>query len=503
MRHNRISLREKMSLDHTSSVPLHRQIAQWLRRAIRDGQLPPGQFLPSTRTLASELAISRNTASTVYEQLQAEGYLERTVGIGTRVASFLAEAHPGERPASQAPSSVSTSISSLELSPFGRAVTERIRNGPAFLVQTRPPEARAFRLGMPALDLFPYALWGQLLSRHARRSLPTRSDYQESVGYRPLREAIAAHIALTRGVRCQADQLLITSGAQAAVDLVARLLVERGDRVWVEDPGYPGAWVSLEGAGAHLISVPVDANGMQVAQGRMLAPGARLAYVTPSHQFPVGVNMSLAQRVALLHWAREANAWIVEDDYDSEFRFSARPLQALQGLDQGDRVIYVGTFSKALFPSIRLGYLVVPDPLMELFVIAQRFVTTHPPVLEQMALADFLAQGHFARHLRRMRGLYEARRDALLAAINSLCGHLLQAHAPEAGMHLVGWLPAGMADTKIEQRAAERGIEAIALSSLSRQPLPQGGLVLGFAACNEEQIQAGVRTLAQVLDEVS
>jgi GntR family transcriptional regulator/MocR family aminotransferase len=355
---------------------------------------------------------------------------------------------------------------------------------------------------MPALDVFPYPLWAQLITRHARRSLPRQSNYQETAGYRPLREAIAAHIAVTRGVRCQADHLLITSGAQAALDLTARVLIEQGDVVWMEDPGYPGAWAVLERAGAQITYVPVHADGMEVAQGQRLSPRARLAYVTPSHQFPLGVTMSLAQRLALLQWAREANAWIVEDDYDSEYRFSARPVEALQGLDRANRVIYIGTFSKVLFPSVRLGYMVVPAGLMDLFATAQRFQNIHPPLLEQMALADFLAEGHFARHLRRMRMLYAARQEALLTSIRSECGPLLEAQAPAAGMHLVGWLAPGMADTEIEQRAAQQGIEVVALSTMSRQPMQRGGLVLGYAGCSQEQIQAGVRILAQVLRSV-
>lgn len=502
MRQRPLSLSERLLLDHTSSVPLYRQMYQWIRRAILEGQLQPGQRLPSTRAFASEIGVSRNTASTVYEQLQAEGYIERTVGSGTKVSHVFPEAHASAFALSQQARPDRSPASHLGLSSFGRAIAEQIRSTPASLVHVRSAQPRAFRLGAPALDLFPYPLWAQLLTRHARHSLPTRSDYQESAGYRPLREAIAAHIAVTRGVRSQADHILITSGAQAALDLTVRLLVERDDIAWMENPGYPGAWAALEGVGAHVMPVPVNADGMEVAVGRTRAPRARLAYVTPSHQFPLGVTMKLEQRVALLQWAHEANAWIVEDDYDSEYRFSSRPVEALQGLDRAGRVIYVGTFSKVLFPSIRLGYMVVPDELMALFVMAQRFLTTHPPLLEQMALADFLAEGHFARHLRRMHTCYAARREALMTAIRNECGTLLEAHAPHAGMHLVGWLPPDLSDTEIEQRAAQRGIEVVALSAMSREPMTRGGLVLGYAACSEQEIQTGIRILASVLHEL-
>ena len=501
MRQRHVSLHERIRLDNTSSVPLHRQIYQWVRRAILDGQLQPGQRLPSTRTLAGELGVSHNTASTAYEQLQAEGYIERTVGQGTSVASFFPEAPPSASAASQELAPGYPAISAPDLSPFGRIMAEQRRNVPLFLMQRRPAELRAFRLGMPALDQFPYRLWTRLLTRHARHSLPAQADYQEIPGYRPLREAIAAHIAITRGVRCRPDHILITSGAQAALDLTVRLVVDKGDAVWMEDPGYPGARVVLESTGACLTSVPVNANGMEVAFGRTASPQARLVYVTPSHQFPLGVTMKLEQRLALLQWASQARAWIVEDDYDSEYRFAGRPVEALQGLDQANRVIYIGTFSKVLFPSLRLGYVVAPAALMEPLTLVQRFLNTHPPVLEQMALTDFLTEGHFARHLRRMRTLYAARKEALLTAIRHECGELLEARAPEAGMHLVGWLPPGMDDTEIEQRAEQKGIEAVALSPMSRQPMPRGGLVLGYAGCNEQEIQAGVRTLARVLQE--
>lgn len=501
MQSGHVSFRERIPLDHSSPVPLYRQIYQWVRRAIVDGQLQAGQSLPSTRQLASELGVSRNTASTAYEQLQAEGYLERTIGSGTKVARFFAESGPGDLGTTTSPSPDHTPISAFDLSLSGRAVASLMRSAPIYFLDLPFSEPHAFRIGTPALDLFPYQLWAQLLSKHARHSLPLSSGYHESAGYRPLREAIAAHIALTRGVRCHADQILITSGIQAALDLTVRLLVDRGDDVWMEDPGYPGAKAVLESAGAHLVPVPVGSDGMQVAHGRRLAAHARLAYVTPTHQFPLGVTMSLEQRLALLQWAQEANVWIVEDDYDSEYRFGSRLVEALQGLDQANRVIYMGTFSKVLFPALRLGYLGAPAGLMEIFTHAQRFQNIHPPILEQMALADFFVEGHFVRHVRRMRMLYTTRLQTLLTAIKRECGDLLEIHVPAAGMHVSGWLPPGIRDTDIEQRAVRYGIEAMALSPMSILPMPRGGLVLGFAACGEQDIEAGARILASVLRE--
>jgi GntR family transcriptional regulator / MocR family aminotransferase len=502
MPHRQVSLRERIPLNPASSMSLHRQISQWVRRAILDGQLQPGQRLPSTRTLASELGVSRNTASTAYEYLHAEGYLERTVGSGTKVARFFPEQRPADLGTPRALAPERPAIFPLDLSSYGSALAEQAESIPPFLLQRRPERSRAFHLGMPALERFPYPLWAQLIARHARRSLPQQADYQESAGYRPLREAIAAHIAVTRGVRCQADHLLITAGAQAALDLIARLLVDRGDVVWMEDPGYPGAWAALESAGARLAPVPVSAAGIEVAVGRELAPQARLAFVTPSHQFPLGVTMKLGQRLALLQWAREARAWIVEDDYDSEYRFDGRPVEALQGLDSAQRVIYVGTFSKVLFPAVRLGYMVVPPALMEMCVLAQRFQSTHPPILEQMALADFLTEGHYVRHLRRMRALYAARQAALLTVIKRECGQLLEVDVPQAGIHVVGWLSQEVADREVARQATEQGLEVVALSAMSRRPLRRGGLVLGYAACSEADIQAGVQILARLVREV-
>ena len=403
MRLRPVSLREHLHLDHTSAVPLHRQIALWMRRAILDGQLQPGQRLPSTKTLASELGVSRNTASSAYEELQAEEFIERTVGSGTIVARVFSHQQP------QADAIPSQRTPDLHLSPFGQALLTEMRSMPAFLRRLPIPEPGVFRIGVPDLEPFPTALWAQLLARHARRSLPATLNYQETLGYHPLREAIAAHIAVTRGVRCQADQVVITPGTQASLDLVGHLLVSPGEPVWMEDPGYPGARAVLEGVGARLAFVPVNAQGLDVAAGKAPAPRARLAYVTPSHQFPLGVTMKLEQRLALLQWTREVDAWILEDDYDSEYRFSTHPVEALQGLDLANRTIYMGSLSKVLFPSLRLGYMVVPSVLMEPCKAAQRFQTIHPPILEQMALADFFTEGHFARHLRRMRALYAVR----------------------------------------------------------------------------------------------
>jgi GntR family transcriptional regulator/MocR family aminotransferase len=353
--------------------------------------------------------------------------------------------------------------------------------------------------GEPALDLFPYAVWARLIARRARQSLRAVAHYQPPAGYEPLREAIAAQIGITRGVRCSPEQIILTAGAQGAHDLIVRTLLDPGDAAWLENPGYFGARGALLAAGARLVPVPVDEQGLVVESGRQRAPAARLVATTPSHQFPTGVTMSLPRRLALLDWAREAEAWILEDDYDSEYRFTGRPLEALHRLDAAGRVLYIGTFSKVLFPALRLGYLVAPTALVEPLLVMRRVLDMHLPVLEQMALCDFLHEGYYARHLRQIRRRFLRRRELLQRELRTHLGGLLEVHVPEAGMHLVGWLPPGKDDRRAAHLAAQVGIAVMAISTYSVEPLAQGGLVFGFASTDEEAIPGGVQRLAAAL----
>ncbi|HEV2663019.1 MAG TPA: PLP-dependent aminotransferase family protein, partial [Ktedonobacteraceae bacterium] len=359
--------------------------------------------------------------------------------------------------------------------------------------------ANVFRTGEPDAASFPYEIWARLVSKHARHSLQAVSFYQDAQGYVPLREAIATHIGITRGVHCSPEQIILTAGSQGALDLVARVMLDPGDLTWIEEPGYVRAREALLAAGATLIPVPVDQEGIDVKAGRQLCPTARLAIVTPSHQFPTGVTMSLSRRLALLEWARKAQSWIVEDDYDSEYRFSGRPLEALQGLDNARRVIYIGTFSKVLFPSLRLGYLVAPTELLTGLIAMRRVIDTHLPLLEQMALADFIAEGHFARHLRKMRVLYLERRNALIKALKRELGDMLDVVVPAAGMHLVAWLPEGMSGQTVAQQALAHGLRIQSISQGSLRPLQRDGLLFGFASASPEELHAGVKTLALAL----
>jgi GntR family transcriptional regulator/MocR family aminotransferase len=486
-----------LGLDRGSRVPLHRQLYDGLREAILSGRLRPGARLPSTRVLAGDVGASRNTVLAAFGQLLAEGYVEGRVGAGTTVAGTLPETllrarpetagtvHPGRRP---------------RLSRRGALVV-----GAHEALARGATTARPFRPGLPGLEAFPFDLWTRLLARRWRRVPRQLLDYGDPAGYAPLREAIAAYLGEARAVRCEAAQVIVVTGAQQAVDLAARVLLDPGDTAWVEDPGYPGARGALVAAGIRLAPVPVDAEGLDVGRGARHAAGARLVYVTPSHQYPLGVTMSLHRRLALLEWASRSGAWILEDDYDSEYRYAGRPLAALQGLDAAGRVIYAGTFSKVLFPSLRLGYLIVPGELVDAFVAARALADRHSPSVTQAALADFIEGGHFARHIRRTRALYAERQAALVRAAGRALDGLLEVGPAEAGMHLMGWLPEGVDDRVAARAALGREIDAPPLSGYRARPArrgARGGLMLGYAAYTPQEIEDACARLATALRTV-
>jgi GntR family transcriptional regulator/MocR family aminotransferase len=350
------------------------------------------------------------------------------------------------------------------------------------------------------VDLFPVALWWRLASRRLRSITPTQLDYGEPAGLRALREAIAGHVPAARGTRFSADQVLIVAGAQQGLELISRVLLDPGDRVWMEEPGYPGARSALLGAGARIVPVPVDAEGLTVQTGARGAGDARLAYVTPSHQYPLGVPMSLPRRLALLRWASRTGAWMIEDDYDSEFRYGARPVPCLHGLDVDGRVIYVGSFSKTLFPALRLGFLIVPPDLQDGLQAARAAADQHPPVLDQAVLADFIGEGHFARHLRRMRVAYRERLEAITAAAARYCGGALRLRPTRTGLHTIADL-AGADAARVSREAAARGVEATPLSAyFARRGTHANALVLGFAAVRPEAARRGMERLAAAIE---
>jgi GntR family transcriptional regulator / MocR family aminotransferase len=488
----------EIRLNASLPVPLYKQLYERLRGAILAGQLERGTRLPSTRTLADELGVSRNTTALAYEQLLLEGYLESQVGFGTVVSRNLPatllhdhaeRSQPrGKDAQEKEPARLASHVRSLQEILY----TDRIAGGIGV----------PFRGGEPALDLFPYNLWARLIARRARQSLSDLGYYQSRAGYQPLREAIAAHIGITRGVRCTPEQIILTAGSQGAIDLALRTLLDPDDAVWIENPGYSGAQGALVAARARLVPVPVDEQGIDVEIGRQRCPDARMVFTTPSHQFPTGVTMSLSRRLALLEYAEQSGMWILEDDYDSEYRFSGRPLEALYGLDQAGRVIYIGTFSKTLFPTLRLGYLVAPLELIDPLLAMRRVIDVHVPYMEQMALTDFLEEGHFARHLRHMLQHYTQRRNLLHQELTTHLSDLLEVYVPEAGMHLVGWLPPDKDDRYASDLAFHVGIEAAPISKYSLEPLPRGGLLFGYAGTNEETIRREVKKLAAALKEL-
>jgi GntR family transcriptional regulator / MocR family aminotransferase len=479
-----------IAVDRSAAKPLYQQICDGFREAIAEGRLRPSQRLPSTRTLASELKVSRIPVLNAFDQLLAEGYFETRVGSGTFVSSTL----PGD--------------ASLRR-PSARASTRRpgprhVASGPAERLRAAPsaePWLRgfgAFRMSQPALDHFPFKVWSRLVGRHSREMAREGWNYGSPMGHLGFRQAVAAYLRTARAVRCEAEQIMVVSGSQQALEITARVLLDAGDPVWVEEPGYGGARDALAMAGARLVPVPVDDEGLDVEAGTRLSRRARAAVVTPSHQYPLGATLSASRRLKLLDWAQATGAWIVEDDYDSEYRYESQPIAALQGLDRDARVVYIGTFSKVLFPALRVGYLVLPADLVDRFAAVREAMDICPPALSQAALADFIVEGHFARHLRRTSALYRARRSALVASLGRSFGDRLQVVGDEAGMHLVA-LGGGRGDGAAALRAAADGLWAMPLSSCYLGPPRRHGFVLGYGGVPAPEIPAAVQRLRRAV----
>jgi len=479
-----------LPLDDTSGIPLYRQVYAGLRDAILEGRLPPGTRIPSSRRLAEYLAVSRSTVLVAFDQLTAEGFLIGAVGSGSRVSDHL----PPPPPPPEADIPMASSLGML--SRRGRSLVELPR--PA---RPRSPGPLAFRQGQPPVDGFPLDVWRRLAAR-CYRTISTADLYHGSpYGLERLREAIVT-VALARGIRCDPRQVVVLASAQEAMELVCRILLDPGDQAWIEDPAWSGGHAALLSAGARVVPVPVDEAGLRVEVGIERAPGARLAYVTPSHQYPMGVTLSLERRTTLLHWAREHAAWILEDDYDSEFRYADRPLPALQGLDQAGCVIYVGTFNKTLFPALRLAYLILPDALIDGVREARAIGGQHPRVVDQAILSDFIEEGHYARHLKHARTLGRERRDTLIRAAAERLHGLEVAHT-DTGLHVVGWLPAGTDDRRVSAAALRHDVEAAPLSAYYLGPSPRPGLVLGYGSLTTGQIRDGMARLAAAVAEAN
>lgn len=481
-----------MAVDSGSETPLYRQISVWFQRAILAGQLQPGQRVPSTRALAKELGISRIPVLSAYELLIAEGYFRPFVGAGTCVSESIPDA--AYRPDK---SGIANAAAIGPESAARRTISRRAS------AMAGPAQAWLSRCrGCTDLEHFPIGIWSKLVSRHARKISRDIMGYGDPLGYGPFREAVAEYLGAFRAVRCDPSQVMITTGAQQGLLISALTLLDSGDDVWVEDPGYPATHQALRAAGAQLVPVPVDAQGLQVACGIEAASRARAAFLTPSHQFPLSVTMSAARRIELLSWAARTGAWIVEDDYDSEYRFNGSPIASLQGLDNEGRVIYVGTLTKVMFPALRLGFIVIPKDLIPSFLHMRNANDTFSTsTLYQMAMTDFIREGHFSRHIKRMRAVYMERRNRLTAAIGVRSDGLLEVVGEDAGMHVVALLPPDIDDVAVVTQAQQSGIRVNALSQCCVRPPERGGLLLGYAYANSiaEAIPSTIDTLKSII----
>ncbi|MFI8481676.1 PLP-dependent aminotransferase family protein [Pseudomonas sp. NPDC078700] len=443
----------QFELDRSQPAPIYRQLYQRFLESIADGRLRPGDRVPAVRALAAELNLARGTVDAAYQLLIGEGYLTARGAAGTVVTPQLTTV---SLPAPRA------SVASMDY--------QGTHSGGLPL---------ALQMGLPALDAFPRKVWTRLAGRQLRQSGLEGLVYPDSRGYAPLRMAIAAYLGISRGINCHPDQVLVCAGYRACLDLISHTLMRSGDKCWLEDPGYFMAREALKEGGAELVPVPVDDQGLDVAQGIARCPDARFAVVTPTHQSPLGMSLSLARRLALLDWASRTGSWVIEDDYDSEYRYQGKPLPALKSLDQQGRVLYTGTFSKVLFPGLRLAYLVVPAEQSQAFARQADRLHNHCPHLLQATVAAFLSEGHFARHLKKMRSLYARRRQWLIDALRQQFGDRLQINPHAGGMHLVAVLGEGD-DRLLAQRARAQGIAIEPLSHWYVEAKPKQGLVMGF-----------------------
>lgn len=464
--------------DRPEGETLTRWLHEELRRAILDGRLRPGTRLPATRDFARQYGVSRGTAVTVFEQLLSAGYLRCRVGSGTWVNELL-PVHRSDDKESHAP----------------RPSPPEPLTGLVF-----PHPARPFRLHEPATAEFPSQVWARVASRRMRRLSSSLMLGGHPGGFGPLREALAGYLGSVRGVKCHPDQIAVTSGVQQGLDILARLLLKPGDSVWMEDPGYFGAAMAFRNAGARIVPVPVDDRGLSVSAGRESAGRAKCVYVTPGHQFPLGTTMSIERRVDLLAWASEAGAFVIEDDYDSEYRFEGRPMPALQGLDRNGNVILLGTFNKLLFPSLRLGYAVLPPALVDRFLAFRYGTDLHGTSVDQAILCDFIVEGHLGRHIRRMRELYGGRLAALLEGGREYLAGLLEISRIQAGLYTMGLLQNGMTSREAETAASAHAVETMGLHRFTLGCPDVSGLLLGFAAFEDGRIRSGLCDLAAALE---
>lgn len=482
-----------ITLENDSSKPLHQQLYEQLRQAILTGRLTPGERIPSTRFLAKSLSISRFTVTTSYEQLLSEGYLETVTGSGT----FVCQQIPDDLILSKPIENIEkTNSLSIKLSKYGETLVNT-KNVPRIPL---PKLQINFRYGTPALSEFPIKQWRRLLSHYCSANLNWLEYSIEPLGYTPLREAITHYLIRSRAVNCEPEQILITNGTQQALDLILRLLISPRETIAIENPGYLSARIIFETHNANILPVSVDNSGLIIKElANYTEQNIRLVYVTPSHQFPTGAILSLPRRLELLNWAQQSGGLIIEDDYDSEFRYGEKPIPALQGLDKSDSVLYIGTFSKVLFPSLRIGYLVLPKSLVAIFTRAKWLNDRHLPILEQQVLAEFIESGYLERHIRKMRSIYDKRRQILVKALKKYFGKRAKILGEKAGIHVMVSFKTNLSDEEIIKSAAKVGVAMMSAKPHYLTTHSKSEFIFGYGELTETQLKEGIRRLAEII----
>ncbi|MEH6630723.1 MAG: PLP-dependent aminotransferase family protein [Halopseudomonas aestusnigri] len=491
------ALLEGIKLDPNSQSPLYRQLYIGIRKLILSGDLAPGTKLPASRTIATELEISRTTVINTIEQMISEGFLETRRGSGTYVTQRLSEMTEFYQTSVEDDPESDEEDPNLSLSKRGQGYADLPH-------QYEPEGIYTFRPSQPAYELLPHDIFSRLTNRYQRKPKDEYLTYSDRGGYMPLREAISSYLKTSRSVRCTPEQIIITSGTQTALNLASQLLIDPGDSVWMEDPGHTAARCVFQGSGAKVVPIPIDEHGFNPA----LCPEedknnpVKLAYVTPSSQHPLGRRMPLTRRIKLLEWAQQNNTWIFEDDYNSEFRYTGRPLSALQGLDKSGRVLYVSSFTKILYPGLRLGYMVVPKSMSEIFAHASTILQRSTPLLSQQIIADFINEGFFATHMRKMRKVYHQRQQILLEAAEEHLKGLVEISAVDQGFHCNGWLPDHADPEMVEATLRAAGYAVNNIDYYCMEPYQRKGIMIGFAGTPEDKIPEGVKGMAKILKEI-
>ena len=481
-----------INLDRASTTPLYKQLTKNIRQGVLTGTFKPNQKLPSSRSLAKSLQVSRATVTQSYEQLESEGYLETRCGSGTYVCDRIPDEWLKSQPREPITKKITTEYS---LSNFAQHLVAIDH-----LSVPEPDCEISFRYGNPAIAYFPIQEWRKLINHHCQNSPALLNYFADSGGYFPLRQEIANYLGRSRAVNCTPEQVIIVNGSQQGLNLISRLVLNQGDWIAMEEPGYLGARHCFQGQLVNIQPVTVTDAGINVEALNNCEQNFKLVYVTPSHQFPTGITLSLSQRIKLLQWAEKTNTLIIEDDYDSEYRYESQPIPALQGMDRANLVIYMGTFSKILFPSLRIGYLVVPPDLIPVVSKAKWLCDRFCPILEQYALTDWIKLGHFERHIRRMRQLYNLRRQALIRALEKYLGDRIFILGENAGIHLMAKIKTDLSDETVIQKAAAAGVGLISARNYYLQPKNQGEFIFGYGQLEPSEIDRGIFLLAQVLN---